>query len=166
MMKRMLFCLFLCFLMLTSVSCAGHYADTLSTADLCDKMLSVLDADTVYLLDAADQTNDFFPLPSYVDDHAVRYARDTGNLDEFGVYHVTEGHAKELQQMLSERYLAASYAANRDWYDSYIPAETPKLRDAEVRIFGNYVVYTILDADDRARVFDAVEEVLCEDVGT
>ena len=46
------------------------------------------------------------------------------------------------------------------WYDSYIAQETPKLRDAEVKVFGNYAVYAIASKEDRAAFFDAVENAL------
>ena len=42
----------------------------------------------------------------------------------------------------------------------YIAAEHPKMEDAEVRVFGNYVVYTILTKQDKTAVFKAVEELL------
>ena len=59
-------------------------------------------------------------------------------------------------------YLAQAYEDNRVWYDSYMPEETPKLRDAEVKVFGNYVVYAIYSSADKATLFDAVKAALAE----
>ncbi|MBQ1963425.1 MAG: hypothetical protein II369_04835, partial [Clostridia bacterium] len=59
-----------------------------------------------------------------------------------------------------EKYLADSFTKNQTWYDSYIPTETPKLRDAEVKIFGNYVIYVIADKEDRTALLSTVEELL------
>ena len=57
-------------------------------------------------------------------------------------------------------YLSKSFEKNREFYDSYIPEETAKLRDAEVRRFGNYVAYAILDRDSKSRFFSAIEDKL------
>ena len=80
-------------------------------------------------------------------------------MDEFGIFHVTDGNAEDLETEL-EDYLEESYEQNKDWYDSYMPEETPKLRDAQVKVFGNYVVYVILSEADCEAAFEAVEKAL------
>ncbi len=44
----------------------------------------------------------------------------------------------------------------------YIESEHPKMVNSEARIFGNYVIYTILSKDDRELVFGEVEELLAQ----
>ena len=77
----------------------------------------------------------------------------------FGFFHVTDGNADSMEALLKD-YLTRSYEKNQSWYDSYIPKEIPKLRDAEVKVFGNYVIYTICSKEDRAAVFSAVADLL------
>jgi hypothetical protein len=44
--------------------------------------------------------------------------------------------------------------------NTYNEAEMAKLEEMQVRVFGNYVVYTILSANDTAAVMNAIEEKL------
>ena len=87
------------------------------------------------------------------------FATDGNNLDEIGIYQVTDGNANAMKTVL-EDYLEDSLTRNQSWYESYIPKEIPKLRDAEVKVFGNYVIYAICSKEDRAAVFSAVADLL------
>ena len=98
-------------------------------------------------------------MPEYVTDSVIRFASDSNNINEIGIFHTTEGKSKEFAGMI-KAYLLNSYERNQAWYDSYIPAETPKLRDAEVRIYGNYVVYAILSKESKGTVFSVAEKTL------
>ena len=152
----------LCIALFSSLSaCAQreHFKDDVSAEELADSITHALSKDD-YLTDDQNLTDSYFTLPESVTEHTVRYAADTNNINEFGVYHVTKGGTKELEALLVEKYLELSYLNNREWYDSYIPEESAKLRDAEVRTFGNYVVYAILDKEDRNTVFETVEHLL------
>ena len=119
-----------------------------------------LDDRVIYVKDKSNFTEEYFKTPDYVRESTVCYAQDTGNINELGVFHVTEGKAEEFSALLREQYLDASLEKNRDWYDSYIPKETAKLRDAEVRTFGNYVVYAIFDRNERRSIFRTIEDEL------
>lgn len=161
-MKKILACV-LCFLCLFSlVSCQGavQFSDLLSTENLAEEALEELDDRVIYVKDKSNFTEEYFKTPDYVRESTVCYAQDTGNINELGVFHVTEGKAEEFSALLKEQYLDASLEKNRDWYDSYIPKETAKLRDAEVRTFGNYVVYAIFDRSERRSIFRTIEDEL------
>ncbi|MBQ5772489.1 MAG: DUF4358 domain-containing protein, partial [Clostridia bacterium] len=103
--------------------------------------------------------DDYFTVPSYVTSYTLCFATDGNNLDEIGIYQVSDGNADAMKDVL-EKYLDDSLAQNQTWYESYIPKEVPKLRDAEVKVFGNYVVFAICSKEDRAAVFSAVADLL------
>jgi len=63
---------------------------------------------------------------------------------------------------LLQGYLQKRYTENQEWYNSYMPTETPKLRDAEVRIYGNCVVYAVLSSEQRTAFFAECEKLLKE----
>ena len=90
----------------------------------------------------------------------MRIATGGDCIDEYGILH-TDIDIEGAERLIRE-YLARSYEENRAFYDSYIPAETPKLRDAQVRVYGDYVVYAILSPADRDRLFDRIEACLSE----
>ena len=97
-----------------------------------------------------------------VKESQIFYAQNTNDLDEFGVFEAEDGKAKEVRNQLLQGYLQKRYTENREWYDSYMPTETPKLRDAEVRIYGNCVVYAILSPERRTTFFSECEKLLKE----
>ena len=51
---------------------------------------------------------------------------------------------------------------SRAFIASYAPEELVKLDNAEVRRYGRYIVYTVLEAADSERVFEIVENALRE----
>ena len=131
---------------LTSAQIAAHAAAGLPLGQ------SAIVADAHFL-------DDYFEVPDFVSDYEIRFCSDRNNLDEFGIFQVDAEHAKEMHALLSD-YLSRSLEQNRAWYDSYIPQQTPKLRDAEARVFGNIVAYAVLSPADRAAFFQSVEAIL------
>lgn len=160
MKKLICLCLALIALMLPLASCSKEYADDVSVEKVSEAMVTSLTG-TIPLYSLADEgyLDDYFTMPDYVTDHIIHFSTEGNNLDEFGVFHVTEGNAEDMQSKL-ETYLKDCYEQNKDWYDSYMPEETPKLRDAEVKVFGNYVVYAVFAEAEREAAFDAAEKAL------
>jgi hypothetical protein len=105
---------------------------------------------------------EYVTIPDYVKESQIYYAQNTNDLDEFGVFWVEEGNEKAVRLLLMQGYLQKRYKENREWYDSYMPTETPKLRDAEVRVYGNCVVYAVLSSDRRTAFFAECEKLLKE----
>lgn len=159
-MKRF-FLLLLCVCLLASLSACRktQYRDGPSANELAEQALGVLDAADGYTVAEHDLLEGYFHIPDNAADFTVRIRTDRNNIDEFGIYRVSDGDAREMATLL-EDYLAQSLEQNRDWYDSYIPTETPKLRRAEVRVFGNYAVYAILSDGERERFFERIEALL------
>ncbi len=160
MMKR-LFILLFCFCSLTILllSCAKarSYRDDVSINELSE-IQNALNRE--YLIDSTDLLADYISLPDYVTEHTVLYKKEPTVLDEIGFFHVTGENAEHLAKLIKEDYLLKSYEKNHTFYDSYMPKETKKLADAEVRTFGNYVVYAILSESDKALLFEAMEKAL------
>ena len=161
-MKKSLLILLSLALLLSLASCQGkNYTDDVAVLPLVENAISALGDDLDFSTAQSGYLDDYFTTPSYVTDSVIQFATSGNNLDEVGIFHVTAGNAKEMASLL-EDYLSRSYEANQAWYDSYIPQETPKLRDAEVKAFGNYVVYAILSSSDRTVFFNGIEAELSE----
>lgn len=158
--KAFLSCLLLS-LTVALIACAStpRYVSDRSVADLCEVALDALDGDGL-VYDTVGITDDYFTLPDYVTEHAVLYCPDTDCIDELGIFRVESGKAKELAELLKTEYLAASYEKNRDFYESYLPKEAPKLRDARVECYGDTVVYTVLSPTDEGTVHSALRRAL------
>ena len=161
-MKRILLIFVTLSLLVALPSCAPtRYVDNAKVGDLSQAIESALPARTDYATAEADLLDDYFTLPDYVTESVIRFSMSAKNLDEYGIFHVTDGNAVAMEKLLRD-YLDRSYENNHVWYDSYMPEETPKLRDAEVKVFGNYVVYAIYSSADKATLFDAVRSALVE----
>ncbi len=161
-MKRFLLILLMLTLLPILPSCANaSYRDDVKLTDLVGTVEAALPARTDYATAEDGTLDDYFSMPSYVTESVIRFSMNAKNLDEYGIFHVTDGNASAMAKLLRD-YLAQAYEDNRVWYDSYMPEETPKLRDAEVKVFGNYVVYAIYSSADKATLFDAVKSALAE----
>ena len=144
-------------LLLTSCEKTLTYTDSLTSEELSEKALETLHS-TDFLSADSSYLSDYIDL-SHLPKGTVFFAADGKNLDEFGIWHLPAEQVGEMKNLL-ESYLSESLERNRSFYDSYIPEETPKLRDAEVRVFGNYVAYAILSEHDRARFFQVLKNEL------
>lgn len=159
-MKRFLILLLCLVPILSLASCKkAEYTNEPTANELAEQALDALGDADGYAVAEHDLLEGYFHRPDNASDFTVRIRTDRNNIDEFGIYHVKDGDVREMASLL-EGYLSRSLEQNRDWYDSYIPAETPKLRRAEVRVFGNYAVYAILSDTDRAVFFEKIEQAL------
>ncbi len=159
--KRGIFLIFLAFstlFCLFSCKSTKSYKDDLSPAELAEIAEEALSSGE-FLSAAEGYLEDYLPLSQDSDAHIVCFSSDGNNLDEFGIWQLSSD-APEMIRGKLEGYLAESLTRNREFYDSYIPQETPKLQNAEVRVFGNYVVYAILNDRDRAIFFETIERSL------
>jgi hypothetical protein len=137
------------------------YADHFSADTLASELQNELDGD-VYLRADPGYLEDYFDEDAETADYSICFSTDGNNLSEFGIWHADNPKtAQEISTQL-RRYLDESLIKNKSFYDSYIPEETPKLRDAEVRVFGNYVAYAILDKENRMEFFKKLEEKLTQ----
>ena len=151
------------FTLLTAVSCKKAnkaYSDVISAAELAQEMEEELDH-TEFRTAHNNWLDDYVTLPEGLSDYRICFSADGSNLNEFGIWHVRADQIAPLEATL-RAYLAESLLRNREFYNSYIPQETPKLEHAEVRVFGNYVCYAILDENDRTVFFRTLEEELLE----
>lgn len=164
-MKKIMVVLLSVMLLLTAVSCGNEtYADNVSANALAGNAvtaLQALEAGVDYAFADEGYLDDYFQMPDYVSEYTVIFATEGNNLNEFGIFHVKDGNTKNMKSLL-EQYLKDSYAKNQSWYDSYIPEETPKLRDAEVKTFGNYAVYAIAQSNCRSGFFQSIKDSLTE----
>ena len=156
-MKKILTSLLVLSLLLLAVGCGSTtYKNDVTVNTLADTAITALNDGKEYSTAEADFLDSYFTKSDYVTESVIRFSTDGNDLNEFGIYHVTDGNAEAMKTHLS-KYVTDFY----DLYNAnYLPEETPKLRDAEVKVFGNYVVYAMLNDTDRATLFTAIEQAL------
>lgn len=156
-------------LLISTTACdgGGNWKDDLTAASLTTTVKSSLSAgdgwDTVsddYVSPSA-WGEDYSDYLSLVSDYNITISAESDmNVDEVGIFHVK--NAKDAAKIKSfvEKYLEAKKLRMAPLLESYNQAELPKLDCAEVTICGNYVLYTILNAEDTAAAHEAFEKAL------
>ncbi len=144
-------------LLLTTAACSPSYRSDVPVSDLADLAISTLDPAHRFVQAEQNYLGGYFRLDDHATAQAICFSADGNRLDEFGIFYSDQPY--ELRDEL-EDYLEDSLEENRTFYDSYIPEETPKLRDADVKIFGNCVAYAILSPEQKKEFFRALEEKL------
>ena len=137
-----------------------EYADNVSCAELVDTMLSVLDDGEEYSDFDSVQRAFYFEDSHEADDCRMVYSLDTNDINEIGIFHApNKAEAQDIAEDCRE-YVEDMRQNSRAFIASYAPSELSKLDGAQVRIYGNYVIYTILPTELIESVFHEVERVL------
>ena len=159
MKKRFFTVLFALFLLFPS--CGGpDYRNDLSAEELSKKCARELN-----FQDFALEGSDAFPKenrPGLAPDVSVCYSTNGNNLDEICIWKASGEKPRQVASFLADS-LFERYEENESFYQSYIPEELPKLRDAEVRVYGNYVVYAVLSPEQKKAFFQFLEKTLAKE---
>ena len=160
-MKRTaLLLLLVCCTLLGSCSKTTAYTDDLPCSELMDAVEDQIPVDFGYETFGGDHIRYYFEDTELPDDSCLRYSVRSEDINEFGIFHAPDEAAKEEIKHLTERYLEQLKADQSAFIASYAPEELPKLENAEVKTFGNYVAYAILSDENRKLVFDTIEKKL------
>ncbi len=135
-----------------------EYIDSISTDDLAmvgkasfetSGGVKLLDDDVI--LKFTDQEL------SYLIDYSVIKAKASKNINEFGIFRVNEGHAKDMEAIIK-----AFVENQQESYRSmnYFPEEVEKIDCATVKIYGNYVIYTFLNDADTEAFYSEIEKTI------
>lgn len=92
-------------------------------------------------------------------EHEILVIASGTSIDEIGVFKAGTMSADALKA-LAEDYLKQYVDKRWPMVELYNPTEKPKLTDAEVKVFGDYVMYAILSESDRAAAFSALENAI------
>ena len=135
--------------------CGGGKTKDVPVAELSEKVCAALGKK-----DMAD------PGANYVRGYMRRTPEEIGeyiilknvmgtNIDEFGIFKAGTMDAAALKEMID-----AYIKILQDSWMNYQPEEEPKLKGAEVRTVGDYVMYVILSDADKETAFKAFTAAL------
>ena len=136
------------------------YLDILPATELAEEAREELKI-TNFRVAPSDWLADYVSLPDGMSDYEICFSSDGSNINEFGIWHVRQDQIAVTEAAL-RTYLSESLRKNREFYNSYIPEETIKLEKAEVKVFGNYICYAILNERDKNIFFSTIQEELQE----
>jgi len=148
-------------LLLTAVACnsPSNYRNDLDADAVINSLMVKIPVDDGYYEADDDYVDFYFPASDdIIDDSEIMFARASTNKNQVGVLKAEDGRAEDLKK-LCENYISTMqerWVAQAD----YTPEEHPKMEGAEVRVFGNYVIYAMLLPADREAVFAEAEKLL------
>jgi hypothetical protein len=86
------------------------------------------------------------------------FSRAETDVNEFGIFRAeTTADATAVREMV-QTYLDDQTANLRSFAANYSPDDMAKIDNAGIEVYGCYVVYYILDAEDEAAVLNAIKQ--------
>ena len=137
---------------------AAPVRDDIAAPELAASLLELLDArENMVLMRDAYLVGVMGLDLSDFRDFAVYVCAEGTNMDEFGVFRVSDpSRVKSAEEQLR------GYLQLREdtWMNEYTPEEHPKLQSAKVEALGDYLLYTILSDGERAGLSQAFRAAL------
>ena len=158
-MKKHLMCSTLLSLCLLFASCGTpKYRNDIPCSDIVNALTSeILSADS-YARYSDDELTFLLEDRSLYNDCCYVYTRSSDDISEIAIFKSSQD--VEALKAKIEEYAALQKKEKRSFLENYLPSERKKLDECEVRRFGEYVVFVVLDEVDKAIVFDKVEVLL------
>ena len=149
-------------MLIMPLSCSkkAQYRDDLSCASIIERAAEQLPIDSGYKNPGGDHIKYNFRNTELDDDHAFLVSVSSSDINEFGIFHAKDSSACGKLSDLAKDYLEEYFEEKEIFIASYAPEELEKIKNAEVKTFGNYVAYAVLSEDDRELFFDTVEKLL------
>ena len=143
-----------CALAALLAGCGGKTKDV-PVKDLADKVCAALGKS-----DMADPGANYVrgymrKTPEEIGEYVILKNVMGTNIDEFGIFKAGTMDAAALKEMING-YIKIL----QDSWMNYQPEEEPKLKGAEVKTVGDYVMYAILSDADKETAFKAFEAAL------
>ncbi len=161
-MKRIMLVV-LALLCLTLCACTpkNQYANNVTPSDLADKSVAAIGVSEDYMSADADHYDFYFgesEAYAKVVDCTIMFSRAETDVNEFGVFRAkTESDTTAVCEMV-QAYLDDQTANLRSFAANYSPDDMAKIDNAGIEVYGCYVVYYILGAEDETTALNALKQ--------
>ena len=109
-----------------------------------------------------EEINFLFSSPESYDDISIIYSTDSTDVCEIGViYSENKEDAKKLYED-AKLYIKNLQEQKSEFLRNYSPEELSKLNSAEARCFGNYIIFTVANQNDKQNIFNTAEKLLSQ----
>ncbi len=156
----LLLCLSLC------MTACSSFRDDVPVSDLTTAVFGAVATQGGFTAADADYVSLEFANASVIDSNVSEWmicaSTSSQTVDEFGIFHVKNGSDVGAVKAEVQDYVSALQVKLEVYLDMYDPAEKTKLENARVTVYGNYVVYTMLDDADTTACLSAIENALSE----
>lgn len=145
----------LCLITVLSVcSCAKTYKEGIAADELANAIAAAIPTKDGYYTADADFVDFSIPGASALcEDYIVKIASSDTNKSEFGVFCAANSSDVDKLAELCQKYIDD---AKKNLIGDYLPEEMPKIENAKVLVYGDYVIYTVLTDADRQAAITAI----------
>lgn len=162
--KRILSLTLACLLICALAACGKTpaYRDDVSVESLSATVSALIPVEGGYDMSGEDFLKYYFDFDGdhTIDGYAIAASSASSDVNEYGILHVNDPEQVSEVEQLANVYLSNQRDFLSTFVNTYNAAEMAKLEAMQVRVFGNYIVYTILSAEDTQAVMNAVESAL------
>ena len=155
----MLLCLSLCF-----TACGNTYRNDVPVNDLTSAVLNAVSTEGGFTAADADYVSLEFTTPATISANVQEWticaSTSSQTVDEFGIFRVKDGGDVNAVKAEVQTYVQALQVKLEVFLEMYDPAEKSKLENAQVFVFGDYVVFTMLTDADTTAATNAVKAAL------
>jgi hypothetical protein len=153
--------MFVCALSILFCACSSeHYDNSLTESELAALLTREISGYEDYARYDSEDIAYMFGTTDSNGDACVLYSRDSDDQGEFGIFKANNSVTAEELFVLVNEYINRSQRERRNFIENYIPSELKKLDNADARIIGDYVIFTILDEDQSREIFSKATELL------
>ena len=150
-------------LIMTLNACSSYRSDV-AVVDITTAVLNTVSTQGGYTAAESDYISLEFGNPgaitANVSEWMICASTSQSTVDEFGIFRVKDGGDVGAVKAEVEDYVQYLQVKLETFLEMYDPAEKTKLENAQVFVFGNYVVFTMLTEEDTAAVKTTVESAL------
>lgn len=163
-MKKIWIAGLLCLCLLLG-ACGGKnvYTSDVAADKVADGMVTAIGQPDDYMGGDADLYEFYFgdkEAYAKVKDCKILFSRVETDVNEVGVFRASSEQDAEAVRAMVQTYLNEQTANLRSFAANYSPADLAKIDNAGIEVYGVYVVYYILDAEDETASLDAVKGLL------
>ena len=139
-----------------------NYRDDISVDDLSATVSALIPAEGGYDMSGEDFLKYYFDFEHdhAIDGYAIASSSASSNVNEYGILHVNDAEQVSAVAELAEVYLSNQRDFLSTFLNTYNAEEMAKLEQMQVRVFGNYIVFTILSEADTETVMNALADKL------
>lgn len=147
-------------ILLVSCSKSKPYRDDLPCSELSQVICDEAEVNGGYSLYDNDYIAFLFEDTSLFDECSVIYSTDVTDINEAGVFHCQDKDSAKMFTESVSKYISEMQTNERAFIESYAPRQMPKLENAEVRQYGNYVIYLIMNDENKEDALKEIEKML------
>lgn len=156
-MKKIISVLLIIATIFCIASCAKEYRSDISTAELSEAVAKKLSNPDI-LVSTDEYFIEYFneEYASLAKEFSAKQSNSGTSFDEYGIFKVNDQADTAKIKTMIEEYIQFRIDADM----GYVPEELPKIKNAEIKIIGNYVAYAFLSDSDKTAAFAEIENKL------